>query len=223
MKTFCPRDFDVTDGNALLRAILANPADEVLRLVYADWLDEAGDFDRASFIRIQMEAARVPSAGLTPAEERLLGSAEGAGNPRQRRREWALPPALRNEWPAEVGGWEWRRGFAEIWHCPLAVWEALGPAVAAATPLRRVELSDCEPQGGRTNPRMPRWTWFRDDAGWVQRPNDSCLLPPSLFELLEPDMRDLAMFDHSRTYPSRADAMTALSDACIRLATHQTA
>lgn len=214
----------MTDGNALVRAILANPADEVLRLVYADWLDETGDVDRAAFIRSQLQSARVPSTGLTAEEQRLLGPPEGAaGNSLQRRREWALPPALRSEWPSDDGGWEWRRGFPEVWHCTLLLWEAYGPAIAMFCPVRRVVLTDCEPQGARTNPRSPRFTWYRDDAGWVQRPNDSCLLPPALFELLEPDVRDLAMFDHSRTYASRADAFHALSDACIRLAMHQTA
>ena len=34
-----------------LRAICENPADDAPRLVYADWLDENGDPDRAEFIR----------------------------------------------------------------------------------------------------------------------------------------------------------------------------
>jgi|SRR5579883_11412 len=38
-----------------LRAICANPEDDAVRLVYADWLDENGDPDRAAFIRISIE------------------------------------------------------------------------------------------------------------------------------------------------------------------------
>ena len=38
----------------LYRAILERPGDGVLRLVYADWLEEKGDYDRAEFIRLQI-------------------------------------------------------------------------------------------------------------------------------------------------------------------------
>jgi uncharacterized protein (TIGR02996 family) len=41
-----------TDRDALLAAILAAPADDAPRLVYADWLDEHGEGDRAEFIRL---------------------------------------------------------------------------------------------------------------------------------------------------------------------------
>lgn len=49
----------LTDADALLSSILANPADDAPRLVYADWLDENGQPDRASFIRVQCELARI--------------------------------------------------------------------------------------------------------------------------------------------------------------------
>jgi uncharacterized protein (TIGR02996 family) len=37
-----------------LRAICENPEDDTVRLVYADWLQENGDEDRAEFIRLQI-------------------------------------------------------------------------------------------------------------------------------------------------------------------------
>ena len=42
----------MTDREALLRAIIENPEDDAPRLVYADWLDEHGEPDRAEFIRL---------------------------------------------------------------------------------------------------------------------------------------------------------------------------
>jgi uncharacterized protein (TIGR02996 family) len=45
--------------DVLLQAILAEPEDDSVRLVYADWLDEHGDQDRAEFIRVQCELARL--------------------------------------------------------------------------------------------------------------------------------------------------------------------
>lgn len=79
----------MSDRDALLAAILANPDDDTPRLVYADWLDEYGPAlppaerrtaaDRAAFIRAQVEAARAepfsPAARLAQERaDRLLTS-----------------------------------------------------------------------------------------------------------------------------------------------------
>jgi uncharacterized protein (TIGR02996 family) len=45
------------DEAAFLRAICAEPADDTPRLVYADWLEEHGQGERAEFIRVQVELA----------------------------------------------------------------------------------------------------------------------------------------------------------------------
>lgn len=47
-----------SDLQALLAAIVANPSDDVARLVYADCLEEYGNAPRAQFIRLQVEAER---------------------------------------------------------------------------------------------------------------------------------------------------------------------
>jgi uncharacterized protein (TIGR02996 family) len=44
-----------SDGDALFRAVCESPADDTPRLVYADWLDEHGQPERAEFIRLQCE------------------------------------------------------------------------------------------------------------------------------------------------------------------------
>ena len=46
-----------------LQAICEHPADDAPRLVYADWLEENGDPERAAFIRVQIDRARAKSAG----------------------------------------------------------------------------------------------------------------------------------------------------------------
>ncbi len=50
----------MTDRDALYRAILDNPEDDTLRLVYADALEESGDPQRAAFIRTQIELSHLP-------------------------------------------------------------------------------------------------------------------------------------------------------------------
>lgn len=47
-------------GNELLAAVLASPDDDNVRLVYADWLQENGQGDRAEFIRVQLRLAKMP-------------------------------------------------------------------------------------------------------------------------------------------------------------------
>ena len=46
--------------DAFLAAILAAPDDDAPRLIYADWLDEQGQPERAEFIRVQCTLARLP-------------------------------------------------------------------------------------------------------------------------------------------------------------------
>ena len=51
--------YHLPEWNALLSTVTQNPADDVARLVAADWLDENGDPPRAELIRIQVELARL--------------------------------------------------------------------------------------------------------------------------------------------------------------------
>jgi uncharacterized protein (TIGR02996 family) len=55
----------VDQAGAFLQSILETPDDDAPRLIYADWLDDQGDADRAEFIRLQ-----VARAGLHPADAR---------------------------------------------------------------------------------------------------------------------------------------------------------
>jgi uncharacterized protein (TIGR02996 family) len=59
---------------ALLNAVIADPGDDLPRLVFADWCDEHGEPDCAEFIRLQ-----VSLAGLPAPKEILANEAEVAG------------------------------------------------------------------------------------------------------------------------------------------------
>jgi uncharacterized protein (TIGR02996 family) len=65
----------MTDGDALRRAVIANRDDDTPRLIYADWLDENGQSDRATFIRAQVEAARAEP--FSPAARNAERRADG--------------------------------------------------------------------------------------------------------------------------------------------------
>ncbi len=43
----------MTEQGALLQAIRQSPADDSVRLVYADWLEEHGQPERAELIRVR--------------------------------------------------------------------------------------------------------------------------------------------------------------------------
>jgi uncharacterized protein (TIGR02996 family) len=64
----------VEAGEALFRAVCANPADDTPRLVYADWLQENGQAERAEFIRLQCEAWHLCPAYPTVTEARNAAS-----------------------------------------------------------------------------------------------------------------------------------------------------
>lgn len=58
--------------DAFIDAIIASPADEALRLVYADWLDERGD-PRGRYLRTEITFAGTNDAKARRELETLLG------------------------------------------------------------------------------------------------------------------------------------------------------
>ena len=50
----------MTQEASFLHAVLENPEDDATRLIFADWLDDNGQPERAEFIRLQVEGARLP-------------------------------------------------------------------------------------------------------------------------------------------------------------------
>jgi uncharacterized protein (TIGR02996 family) len=89
----------MTSEDAFLQDILEHPEDDAPRLVYADWLEEHGNAERAEFIRVQCELAR-----LAPDHERY-----GELQARERRLYVAHAP----RWAEGVPYAIFRRGFVD--------------------------------------------------------------------------------------------------------------
>jgi len=73
----------LTPEDTFLEAIVEEPDDDGLRLIYADWLDENAQPERADFIRVQVERARLPDNDprqwdLAERERQLLAEHEAA-------------------------------------------------------------------------------------------------------------------------------------------------
>ena len=78
----------MSDEQSFLDVLAANPADDLTRLVYADWLDDHAD-RRSHYLRLVCEVARLPEADIleSPAADALL----------------ALNPVLDPDWQAAAG------------------------------------------------------------------------------------------------------------------------
>jgi uncharacterized protein (TIGR02996 family) len=127
-------------AEALLRAVLADPDDDAPRLIYADWLDENGDPDRAEFIRVQVA---------------LAGSDKNdPHNPQLWERQRALLVAHEKRWAAALEGvalrWTFRRGFVEEVEVAAPVFLRLGDRLFETAPVQTVKLV----RAGLSGPRL---------------------------------------------------------------------
>ncbi|HVL11029.1 MAG TPA: TIGR02996 domain-containing protein [Gemmata sp.] len=125
----------MSDHDALLAAICAEPDDDTPRLVFADWLEENDQVDRAAFVRAQVELARTP-----PWEP-------FAAFCRWRRPEWSSGKPFRDTLPPLAGSAvEWhpqafRRGLP--WRLnvrSLVAWEKVAPGVLERAPVGEVQF-----------------------------------------------------------------------------------
>jgi len=98
------------EEEGLLRAIRDDPEDDSLRLVYADWLEEHGQPERAELIRVQIELGRRPLAPeryelLTERQTKLL--TEDAPT-------WMGPLVAHLGYKYFPRGWSYRRGMPVV-------------------------------------------------------------------------------------------------------------
>jgi uncharacterized protein (TIGR02996 family) len=126
----------MTQDEAIMQTIRENPGDDLPRLAYADWLEERGrpgDAERAEFIRVQIELARLgPDGG--PRSLALV------------QREGELLQAHRPSWVKAMPHWSrqqttaFRRGF--VAHVDVLVQHFLRGAATLRrrTPLESVHL-----------------------------------------------------------------------------------
>ncbi|MCE9566769.1 MAG: TIGR02996 domain-containing protein [Planctomycetes bacterium] len=145
---------------AFQAAIVANPDDDTVRLVAADFLEENGDADRAAFIRIQVQLAQLEADGH--------GKSLEVDQLRAKERAFLGPLSMfRMLWAAEAcpelvkmsargGGRDpleattvdgvdrlgWRRGFVYRVYCSASEWQKHGPTLRNRLPITVVGLSN---------------------------------------------------------------------------------
>jgi uncharacterized protein (TIGR02996 family) len=128
----------MTQHDALLAAVCAAPDDDLPRLVYADWLDENGDADRAEFIRTQITIAN---------------GAKGAKLANLQKREAELLAHHWAAWTDDLAGFtdnhfeppfDFRRGFVEAISIDGESLRELGTRLFRAAPIRTLRMGDEE-------------------------------------------------------------------------------
>lgn len=222
------------DLDTLLRAVLLSPGDDVARLAYADALEEAGQADRAEFVRIQCQLYSHQDARewleQMPVEQWGGSAAEGD---RLRR----LDPLVRRhselcrlyvndcvgwsrDFAKSVCGpdymektvawqWGWARGFVESWECDLEAFLSHAGAVFSMHPITEVAMTDREPL---LIPAVYRGQQVRahDEYHWygtVHTAGNQGGLPYAFF-VAEPVSRAV--------FRGEDDALRWLSRACVR-------
>jgi uncharacterized protein (TIGR02996 family) len=119
----------MTDAGTLLRAVLAQPEDEAVRLVYADWLEEQGD-PRAEFIRLQIALAH-----SSPADARHFENKARAGALLKKHQQTWLGPLAKF-----AKAWHFSRGFVENVTLETKTFLKLGDELFHFAPLRGLRL-----------------------------------------------------------------------------------
>jgi uncharacterized protein (TIGR02996 family) len=120
----------MNQADAFVQAILDDPDDDSLRLIYADWLEERGD-PRGEFIRVQFALAGMdaddPRRSPLEARERTLLKEHGA--------VWAEPL------PQLVGEYAFGHGFVENVTLDARGFLERGPELFRLAPVQTVRLN----------------------------------------------------------------------------------
>ena len=135
----------MSEREAFMRAICENPDDDTPRLVFADWLQEHDEEERAEFIRVQVEAAKCVAD-----DGRLDGPVRRAGALQKRfgsrwLGELPVPNPEHIDWVKGPGGWldgePFDRGFAcRLWVKTAGTLAKYADELFTATPVRRLMI-----------------------------------------------------------------------------------
>jgi uncharacterized protein (TIGR02996 family) len=180
-----------TTGDALLDDVRQNPDDDVPRLVYADWIEEHGELERADFIRRQCRLAR---CAVQDPERVIL-------------------TARLNELVGRHG-WDWTEGAFLRWlqhppaRCPLREPHGVCEVFAEAVRLRQEEQRLVEQRSPDISQRwkdlarrMQALNWNGQEPAlplfqhWVLQRGfiEHATVAESLFVIFSPAVRDLGM------------------------------
>jgi len=150
------------EWSAFQAAIVANPDDDTVRLVAADFLEENGDADRAAFIRIQVQLAQLvthpevetPEINQLRAKERaflgplsmfrMLWAAEACPELVKMSARGGGRDPLEATTVDGVDRLRWHRGFVFWVRCSARDWQKHGVAIRKRLPVEHLSLTECD-------------------------------------------------------------------------------
>lgn len=220
----------MTAASILMSDIIANPSNDTLRLVHADYLEDNNQVDRADFIRVQVELANtepqyegetnVPVgryAELLLEQHRLSQLNVALQGTKLEAYFLGCLGSIRQSF-----NFTFSRGFAEEVECISGDWLCHGHVIVNETPLSRVTLTDKRPQ--------VLWSeeseWARYMLVSEERREEfpaileSAVLPLELYNLLPG-----ALVKRTQTFlfKTLVEANKVISDACLRHALNKLA
>lgn len=196
-----------SDRRSFLRAICENPADDVSRLVYADWLEENGEQRAAEFIRTQCagELATIRLSSLTGIDWALGCEPHQCAMSAERGR--AVATTLDNR------RFVFTRGMISRIELPCMLFTRMAAALFADHPITEVRLTDKQPAETAMEDEN-EWGWYRSP----QSPNAyqslaHHVLPSAIWEAVDklPD----GVFQSWKYFVTTEFAHASVSTACV--------
>ncbi len=229
----------LTTSDVLHADIIANPDDDTPRLVLADWLEENGEETRATFIRVQIQLARIDprpwheecdDASACPCyrlhhQERELWDAN-------QETDWMESYVGVFEWGSghdyipqdkhaklNANGRIWRRGFVDTVRMGQVEWLKIGAKVVRRHPIRDVRLTDKYPAFHDSD----KYAWWNNTDAWS---GGLALINPALFAIMLEQLEHSGGSAHQANgavatavvYQTKQAAFDALSAACLTYA-----
>lgn len=210
------------DEAAFLRTICEFPADDTPRLVFADWLEEQGDADRAEFIRLQIALARRDSA---IDRDEAIGRCNRLLRTAAYRSEWY--DYLKHEWLHQQGVDRFRssygkpnsfhRGFVRNISLDSGDFSKYAAAIFRLHPITDVCLRDKMPWQLSGNDH----SWFPPNAIPHSQHFGLHCLPQQIYDCLpQTESHIIIEYDYpvaaiGKRFNSVAAACNALSLACV--------
>ncbi len=233
-----------TKKEELKYAILCNPEDTRLRLIYADYLDEIGECNRAEFIRVQCELAdqldenSEPRPQASPENDKYQDELEARAL--ELYEQSKLAKGISHGWIGQtlhlLGGnarFKIGRGFVEEVTLTESRWAWYGEQLVLENPIRYVNLIDKMPmpilrgveinasaayEGQGSSGEEFSWRWAAHRLGSVYR-TAPCRVQLRLFKLLGNQLyRHGNIKCISKDYSTLQSAKDELSNACLRYA-----
>ncbi len=217
----------MTERESFMKAIIDDPDNDQIRLVFADWLEEyGGEPERAEFIRLQIELAERDKKPFNLSWGNAIAcNIVGRGSNSIIHRCSNILVEFGQKWWKEgnyfitqLPIWKasWRRGFVSRIECNMSQWREHGPVIVRNHPVQVARIDDKFPFQYATEYdlygkqyRIATWSYYGQHEVNNRFEN---IIPLPIYECLPEVIKE--PFKEPEYY-SVDDALASLSKGCI--------